>query len=365
MRKLHIHCGLHKTGTTALQNALHRNAQTLRSQGILFPAAGIPPGLSGHHNIAWQIARDRRFQPAFGDLKALFREIGKFDGDVVLSSEDFESSLRYPERWASLKKLANLSGFDTVFIVYFRDPVAYLESLYIENLKHGFGEEYLAVAQRVHDFGRLNLKEWEFSFDYGQIAAALALQPDAKVIFRDYQMLLGGSVIPDFAAAIGADPKTLGPAAGSWQANKRASPGAALGQFARNRGQYRRAPFGETQRIAEYMCQGEQARLATPARLRDFLESRFLPYRHLVTEVGAHTAPPGLSLPGQVRGRPENDAGAATIDMKKFFSFETHMLIQKLTGLIESRGGFPATAKLDDDLECKINEWRSWIKGKS
>ncbi|NBW61199.1 MAG: hypothetical protein EBR31_05685, partial [Methylophilaceae bacterium] len=97
MKKIFIHSGLHKTGTTALQAMLFKNRKNLSVQDFYYPSSGIPRNFYGHHNIAWQISRDRRFRSEFGDLRALLKEIGGIGkSKIVLSSEDFECSLLYP-----------------------------------------------------------------------------------------------------------------------------------------------------------------------------------------------------------------------------------------------------------------------------
>jgi hypothetical protein len=87
--KFYIHCGLHKTGTTALQAFLRQNTEKLRDAGVLYPYAGCPDSCpAGHHNIAWQLSRDRRYNRGYGGMDALAKEIGDFGGDILLSSED-------------------------------------------------------------------------------------------------------------------------------------------------------------------------------------------------------------------------------------------------------------------------------------
>jgi hypothetical protein len=45
-------------------------AADLRAAGILYPNAGCLDSLgSGHHNIVWQISRDRRFDREYGDIE--------------------------------------------------------------------------------------------------------------------------------------------------------------------------------------------------------------------------------------------------------------------------------------------------------
>src|SRR6185437_8931332 len=66
--RLLLHVGLHKTGTTAVQTALAAAAGRLRERHLLYPKAGRPADFDGHHNVAWQLAGDHRFRPAFGTV---------------------------------------------------------------------------------------------------------------------------------------------------------------------------------------------------------------------------------------------------------------------------------------------------------
>jgi hypothetical protein len=63
MKKIYIHCGFHKTGSTAVQIALSQNAERLRTEGYLYAHTGLVGDRmrQGHHNIAWELAGDRRF----------------------------------------------------------------------------------------------------------------------------------------------------------------------------------------------------------------------------------------------------------------------------------------------------------------
>ena len=124
-RALYIHCGLHKTGTKTLQHVLSTQADSLRSAGFLFPLVGRLSSLGGQHNLAWRLARDRRFERRWGDLDALFNEIDNFGGKILISSEDFESSLRYPARWTPLIDRARTASRPTILILYLRQQASY------------------------------------------------------------------------------------------------------------------------------------------------------------------------------------------------------------------------------------------------
>jgi hypothetical protein len=82
MPRLYVHCGLHKTGTTALQDFLAAQAATLARAGVLYPRAGRPGVAGGQHNIAWRLAGDRRFDPAWGDLDALAADPDAYVADL-------------------------------------------------------------------------------------------------------------------------------------------------------------------------------------------------------------------------------------------------------------------------------------------
>src|ERR1700734_573135 len=102
MRKALLHCGLHKTGTTALQNALRDHAASLPMVGYYVPSSGRMDALGGgHHGLAWRLTGDHRLGPG-DDLAALDRELATRVGDPILSSEDFESALAQPALFAPL-----------------------------------------------------------------------------------------------------------------------------------------------------------------------------------------------------------------------------------------------------------------------
>jgi hypothetical protein len=202
--------GLHKTGTTAIQSSLRRREGWLRGQNILVPRSGCPNAFySGHHNIAWQLTGDRRFDPVFGDLTALAKELDNFPGNVVLSSEDFESALTMPHYFQPLLELSRNHNKQMVIIIYIRNQVSYLESLCNELLKHGFGGTVDAMVDDILNCGRIRFRDWMFHFDYSRIDAKLSAIPEIQVVFRSYDELRGASIVADFLSVIGADFRAL------------------------------------------------------------------------------------------------------------------------------------------------------------
>ena len=154
-KKLFLHIGTHKTGTTALQTFLMVNKQLLREHGVLMPVSGCIGPYSGHHNIAWELNNDHRFQSDYGTLDDLCAEISESDcHTVVISSEDFESLYSIPEALVTLKRRLNDVGCQVEVIIFFRELGGYITSLYAELLKHGLDLSFRAFKKQILDTDR-------------------------------------------------------------------------------------------------------------------------------------------------------------------------------------------------------------------
>ncbi|QXD16183.1 hypothetical protein GQ464_004310 [Rhodocaloribacter litoris] len=59
MKKVFVHAGTHKTGSTSLQVFLAKTQVLLAEQGVLYPRSGRPDrkGVvsAGHHELAWSL----------------------------------------------------------------------------------------------------------------------------------------------------------------------------------------------------------------------------------------------------------------------------------------------------------------------
>jgi glycosyltransferase involved in cell wall biosynthesis len=170
--RLVFHIGLHKTGSTFLQGALHRNAPELHRRGIHYAPAG---GLAAHHDIAWAMLRGdfRPFTRAISDPR-----IGACD-TVVLSSEDFESLLILPQFAQEAEQLARAAGYGRIeWHASLRRQDEYFWSLYSEMSKHVFVDP-VAIFHEVMQRGYLYLEGadgdragspfWHFCFDWSLV----------------------------------------------------------------------------------------------------------------------------------------------------------------------------------------------------
>lgn len=135
MRKLYLHIGPHKTGSTYLQGELLKQHSLLLAEGILYPDSMLEGW--GHTGLANAIKS--------GDASCFSAEIeriNQFDGDVILSSENFFNMSQ--EQIASLRSLFH---FDEVRIVaFYRQPTIRLLSLWHEFVKSGMSKSYSEFA---------------------------------------------------------------------------------------------------------------------------------------------------------------------------------------------------------------------------
>ncbi|MHB1641207.1 MAG: hypothetical protein ACYDD9_08045 [Acidithiobacillus sp.] len=175
-KKLFLHIGTHKTGTTALQNFLMVNKRLLRQHDVLVPDSGCVGPRSGHHNIAWELNDDYRFQRDYGTLDDLCAEISESDcHTVVISSEDFEYLYPRPEALIAMKRRLNDVGCQVEVIVFFREWGGYITSLYAELLKHGLDLTFRAFKKQILDTGVFVMRgNWRFCFHYEMIARGFA-----------------------------------------------------------------------------------------------------------------------------------------------------------------------------------------------
>lgn len=141
-KRVYIHAGLHKTGTSSIQVELTRARHLLEQRDFLYPVAGMPAWAPyGHHLLPWSLVESQELIPSVsghhpGDFQdddreaiwaELRREIERSDlSNVILSSEEFDILDR-----AALHRLAaRLDGFDIVPILFLRNLGDLVESGY-------------------------------------------------------------------------------------------------------------------------------------------------------------------------------------------------------------------------------------------
>jgi len=208
-----LHIGTEKTGTTSLQEFFHRNRARLAELGYVYPQS---LGLRNHRALptaAYGPQRRDDFTQRQGittdpDLRTyqaqvrhqLQQELAPYPSrhTVIFSSEQLQSCLRTPADLDRLRRF--LHGLDlepTEVVVYLRHPVELANSLYSTAVFFGStiayppGPENEYYHNLCHHQGTLT----RFSQVFGPEVLRPRLYNRAE--------LVNGSVIDDFAAAVG------------------------------------------------------------------------------------------------------------------------------------------------------------------
>lgn len=131
-RSILLHIGTHKTGSTSIQQFLARAAGQLLEDGILYPRAGRPERFAphGHHLLAWSI-QQKRGLTSFEGWNDVVDEIRRTScPQVCISSEVFTTCSSDQIRQIQ----AFLEGADITVLLYLRDPLEYMVSLYKQHI---------------------------------------------------------------------------------------------------------------------------------------------------------------------------------------------------------------------------------------
>jgi hypothetical protein len=147
--KLYVHLGLHKTGTSTIQNFLNGFNDELKEKGMLVPTSGWVNG--AHHQFCYDVLNPKSELSIFETLR---NEISAEDPtSVILSSEEFE---RFSA--ADVHTFVREVGIENVkAILYLRRQDGYIVSDYGQQVKMGASlpslDQYLdrpTAAQRFN-----------------------------------------------------------------------------------------------------------------------------------------------------------------------------------------------------------------------
>lgn len=207
-----LHIGLHKTGTSSIQETLGANRSLLIGRGVLYPAA-LPVNHSNffynafgaapetyHANRARGLTREEIVARSKGTLDALRREVGESEcGTVVFSAED-ACTLKPGEVKRMHAFFATLVPSPTLkILLYTRHPVDYVASAVQENVK-GNGLT-IARAKQIH----LDAAPQRFQRIHDIYAQAFGKE---AIAFRSFEAARAapGGLVADFLRAVGTDP---------------------------------------------------------------------------------------------------------------------------------------------------------------
>ncbi len=138
MATIYLHIGSPKTGTTAIQKFLTKNAKTLKKIGYSFPDFGIRYPHVGEFRNGYFISRmggdcflDEREQ----SWKMLEEELQNVD-NVILSDEAIWMRQRRHVFWERIRKKVEELGAEVCVIVYLRRQDLLMESFWNQKTKY-------------------------------------------------------------------------------------------------------------------------------------------------------------------------------------------------------------------------------------
>ena len=203
-----LHAGQHKTGSTALQNALAACPQVLHAAGWCYPEPGrIRDADTGHRHRHLVMEMLGPGEPQH--WPRLRAAIASRKDRVLLSHEGFFCPAIDPQRVAR-----QLPGHELHVLVYLRHPVDYIDSSYREWARRwrfgGTVVEWYLQRRSWLDVETL-LARWEAAFGAG------------RVHLRAYarERLHGGSVVSDLSHCLGLPPLPGGDAPANASLNTR------------------------------------------------------------------------------------------------------------------------------------------------
>jgi hypothetical protein len=165
--KIVLHVGLHKSGTSYIQEFLARNRQKLEELGIFYPP------LSNSNHTAF-VAWSRKDLNIGKQKQTEWLELNVRRGEpIVLSSEEFSTDLNSPARAEHYSEI--LKNFDVKIVYYLRRQDHLFESVYSEVSKSRFTGD-------IHD-----AKFSPFIFDfYRRLKPSLEVFGSNSIIIRPY-----------------------------------------------------------------------------------------------------------------------------------------------------------------------------------
>ncbi len=179
-KKVYLHIGIGKTGTSSIQNMLVSNYEKLLQQGVLIPKSGLKYGMA-HHGLA-NLQEDEFSKDTKEIYNALVDEIDSSSADKVIISSELFSYVKH----GYIKQIHEfLKKYDVTIVFYVREQVKLFESGFLQNLKAGneqlkqnnlgkviYNFKDFCSNLEKKDFNYL-IKPWEETFSSKNIKARL------------------------------------------------------------------------------------------------------------------------------------------------------------------------------------------------
>jgi hypothetical protein len=199
-RRVFMHVGLPKTGTTYLQTLLWHNRDELKRQGILLPGESARQHLWASGVVREDPKLDRRGPEAKHAWARLVADINAWDGTAVVSHEFFASA----SAEQAGRAVAALTGAEVHVVVTARETLSLVTARWQEYVKNGstlpiddYPEDDEPSGSDDWDWGTLDLadvlRRWGSAVPRERVHVLTLPKPDEprETLWQRYASLLG------------------------------------------------------------------------------------------------------------------------------------------------------------------------------
>jgi len=179
-RKIYIHIGTHKTGTTTIQNVLESNRDSLKKDRIIF--------LGKYRKLFTEFSEGNKYNDEAYLLKVrneLNKDLDLYENETnynfIISNEKLSGDknsgyLNSNELAKSLKTITERLNLDVTIIVFIRRQDAFIESLYTQRIYNGetftFDEYLSRLNQNWFRWDKL-LDSFAYHFGHNNILCGI------------------------------------------------------------------------------------------------------------------------------------------------------------------------------------------------
>ncbi len=205
-KKLVVHIGLFKTGTTSVQYFLNSNMYHLFEQGFYYPATGRHPRAHVQHTLISDAFM--KVPSSRGDFAFANGVNSKIVTDMVLHEMDIanrQTNIISSESLCLLDQ-AGVERFGEVFHDYDIRPIVYLRNM-VDLADASYQTQVMSNAApkspKVEDSGFFS---WPTALDiFGRCKRWASISGTGKIITRDYEQSKSPGIVHDFCQVVGID----------------------------------------------------------------------------------------------------------------------------------------------------------------
>ncbi|WP_322867755.1 hypothetical protein U5922_017000 [Aquicoccus sp. G2-2] len=190
MARLILHIGLHKTGTTTIQDMFHANRRLLAEHGLIYPKLGRH---TGHHGLFtdWLVLPAAYRLPGGGvvGLRKLAEAHREQDATLFLSSEEI-SRAGGPGGVVDLAMVREIfAGFEITVLCVLRVQWQFLQSVYLELARNRMPPPPPILLQQALETGIVDGLWCDFTGLYDRLCAVFS---PADIRLLDFEALRTG-----------------------------------------------------------------------------------------------------------------------------------------------------------------------------